>query len=176
MPLLASSLSNYLRGLTTPTPTIVRRMATFFDVPESEIERLLPRDGERALMVPVVEQHAGAGASGTADVEYVPYTPPPEFRGHRFLGARVVGGCLEPELREGHIAIYDLDAEPRPGDFVVAVRDGTETLVKILEEKNGRLRLVALQDFEPIDVDGAVQIVGVVVGAFYRPGLRRRRG
>ena len=137
--------------------------------PEELVRELQVMLRESPIMVPITSQPASAGA-GTlpADQEYVPYVPTPEERGHEFIAVRVTGDCLAPMIAAGHIAIVDRNASPRAGDVVLAVHN-SEVMVKILEQRNGDLWLVALSEQPPRKVDEGTRIIGVVAMATYKP-------
>ena len=134
-----------------------------------ELEESLP------LLVPETSQPASAGAGVVVEAEYWPYMPAAGERGHRFIAVPVSGDCMEPEIRSGHRVIVDLDASPRPGDIVLAIHDG-ESLVKILEERDGQMYLVALREQPPIRVDDQTRVLGVVRTVVYRPSVPHTRG
>jgi len=120
-----------------------------------ELEESLP------ILVPETSQPASAGAGVLVEAEYWPYMPAADEREHRFIAVPASGDCMEPEIRSGHRVIVDLDASPRPGDIVLAVHDG-ESLVKILEERDGQMYLVALREQPLIRVDEQTRVLGVV--------------
>jgi transcriptional regulator with XRE-family HTH domain len=127
-----------------------------------ELQAAIEREREEApILVPETSQPASAGAGVVVEAEYWPYMPAADEREHRFIAVPVSGDCMEPEIRSGHRVIVDLDASPRPGDIVLAVHDG-ESLVKILEERDGQMYLVALREQPPIRVDEQTRVLGVV--------------
>ncbi len=62
----------------------------------------------------------------------------------------------------------NLDASPKPGDIVLAVHD-SETMLKILEQRDESLWLVALRDRPARKVDEDTRILGVVRMCIGRP-------
>ncbi len=145
------------------TPVPPRKQRT----PQEIIRELEATMREAPIMVEVLPQPVSAGA-GAPEVESVPFWPKPGERNHVYKAVEVVGECMEPRIMRGHFVIVDLNAEPRAGDVVVAQDDG-EYLVKILEQRNGDLYLVAVQPQPPIKVTERTRIVGVVKGAHYTP-------
>ena len=125
---------------------------------------------EAPILVPETTGHVSAGVGAPAEAEPWPYLPKPGERHHRFIAVPVVGDCMEPEIMEGHRVIVDVTAAPdaKPGDIVVA-RVDEEHLVKRLEQRHGRLYLVALRGQPPIEVKEGVEIIGIVRAASYRP-------
>lgn len=84
----------------------------------------------------------------------------PVARSHRHIAVAVVGDCLAPRLLPGQRAIVNLDASPKPGDIVMALHEG-ETILKILEQRDGEFWLVALQGRPPLNVGENTTIQGV---------------
>lgn len=185
-----SLLSRYLNNALYPTRKTVQRIAAALNVPQSEIDALLPSErtsprGEqdaalaeitksladiraaiaptssRIISIPIHGAPASTGST-TTHVDHVQFAVPPEFVNHRFEAVEVRGDCLEPSgIAHGHIAIVDLDIRERHGDLVLARRDD-ELLVKRLEI-DGRLRwLIADQHWEPLLVADGVEVIGVV--------------
>lgn len=85
--------------------------------------------------------------------------------GRRYLFARVVGRCLEPQLHDGAVVCADRESRPGAGDIVLAECGGRRVL-KRYALFCGRGHLVADgMRAGPIPVDPfTVRILGVVVG------------
>lgn len=124
--------------------------------------------GQAGEVVMVARAGIVSAGPGASDQALIPYLPEPTRRGHEFRWVEVRGTCMEPRIRSGHIAIVDLDAEPRVGDLV-AVEHDHDYLIRELRERDGRWTLVAVNEHEPIMVTDQTHILGVVVTAQYRP-------
>lgn len=147
---------------TVPLPIRERR-------PPYEIVRELEAAlREAPILVPETRGIVSLGAGAPGEAEMWPYWPRSGERGHEFIAVPVAGNCMEPRIREGERVIVDTTASPRPGDIVVAEREG-ENLVKMLEQRNGGLWLVGLREQPPIEVTQGVRIVGVVKMVSHRP-------
>lgn len=127
-----------------------------------ELEAVTP------ILVPETTQPASAGAGALVEAEYWPYLPQPGERGHTFIAVPVTGDCMEPRIKAGERVIVDKSASPKPGDVVLAIHD-EEAVVKILEQRNGKLYLVALKRRPPKEVTPEMQIIGVVKMVMHRP-------
>jgi phage repressor protein C with HTH and peptisase S24 domain len=74
---------------------------------------------------------------------------------------RVSGGCMAPRIPDGAWVAVDPARAPRAGDYVV-VKDGDHVRVKELAEWAGKRWLVTLSGIPPIELNGHLELVGVV--------------
>jgi SOS-response transcriptional repressor LexA len=144
---------NYLMGLagyTRPsTELAISSVGNATDITEGKI-----------ILVPYLE--GTAASAGVATMEgTIPYLLEPGQSGHRFRALAVTGTCMEDEIRQGDLVIFDLDSKPKSGDIVVAALDD-QILVKRLKLVNGTAWLVPNSDQPSVRVTAQVQILGVV--------------
>ncbi|MBP9811869.1 hypothetical protein KBC86_00695 [Candidatus Gracilibacteria bacterium] len=80
---------------------------------------------------------------------------------------RVRGDSMEGVgIYAGDIVVLDRGRTPRDGDIVIASLDGEVTL-KTLEKTKTKIRLLpANPKYNPIEISGPCEIMGVVVGSF----------
>ena len=121
------------------------------------------QERQRIIMVPIVESLASAGEGAIAQGE-IAYYPEAQEVGHQFRAIQVKGTCMEPEVRDGDVAVVDLDASPRFNDIVAITHDG-EVLIRILRDG----WLYSLNHHPPIPVDEHTKVEGVVVFSGRRP-------
>lgn len=141
--------------------------------PEDILRELEASIANGPIRIPEVHISAGAGEGVIAEagVDYWPYDPAPEERGHSIVAVPVRGTCMEPEIHPGQRVYVDKDSSPRSGDMVVAIHEG-EVIIRRLVGTNGDRRLVANKDHAPLDVTDRTIIFGVVVFAGQRPARR----
>lgn len=162
-----NTINAWLRGATEPTPATLRLIAPHLGVGADELIRVaFAERPEPPILVPILPHYISAGP-GTIP-EYVAYWPRPGERSHQFVAIAVSGTCMEPRIHAGETVVVDTDASPKPGD-IVAAEHRDEYIVKLLERRNGRLYLVAIQDEPPIEVNEETRILGVVVQVTRRP-------
>lgn len=121
---------------------------------------LIP-DATGILMVPVIDQEAGAGGQGVVvDYAYIPPGMVPA--GHRVTAVRVRGDCMAPRIDHGDVVIVDRDAKWQNGRTVLAEVEG-ELLIKRFYREQDRIRLHAdAPGYRDIYVTEA-SIVGLVI-------------
>lgn len=85
-------------------------------------------------------------------------------RGAAGAVAKVRGDSMEPELHDGDLVIIQLDAEPRPGQYVAARvgdDDGTdEVVIKVYRRRGKRIVLESLNPEYP-PLENGQSIIGV---------------
>lgn len=138
----AQAVGFWERGKNKPLPAKVRRMAKLYRCLVSDISDLKPgrreslqvaliADGMQnyrvrdLLRVPIYGLAMAKGVTDwhgdmVPDGEYQLDTIELPDDGRRWAAFRVEGDSMEPEIRDGAIALCDLDAEPSPGNIVVA--------------------------------------------------------
>jgi SOS-response transcriptional repressor LexA len=107
--------------------------------------------------IPVVDEISAGG--GIVPVDYVAVTrarPAPES----LVALRVKGLCLEPEIKDGDTVIVDRAREPVNGNLVVVVLDGTASVKRYKEDREGNRWLENGYGTYQLD---EVYLVGVVV-------------
>jgi SOS-response transcriptional repressor LexA len=101
-------------------------------------------DATEPIEIPLIKDlvaHMGAGGGFVDD--YVYLSPSSRRRSHRHIRAiRARGDCMIPEIADGDVVIFDMDAEYHPRDVVVAKADG-HAVVRRLMEVAGRMVLRA---------------------------------
>jgi phage repressor protein C with HTH and peptisase S24 domain len=74
---------------------------------------------------------------------------------------QVSGDCMAPRIPDGSWVVVRPARAPRAGDYVV-VKDGDDVRVKELAEWAGKRWLVTLSGMAPIELNGHLEVVGVV--------------
>jgi SOS-response transcriptional repressor LexA len=101
-------------------------------------------DANEPIEIPLIKDlvaHMGAGGGFVDD--YVYLSPSSRRRSHRHIRAiRASGDCMLPQIADGDVVIFDMEAECRPRDVVVAKADG-HAVVRRLVEVAGRMVLRA---------------------------------
>lgn len=143
------SVSQLLNGKNYPSAATVAKLAVFFGVPRRQIMEMLPGwraeeslphssligDATSVLMVPVLDQEAGAG-EGVMVVDYV-YLPPAIAAKGNVVGIKIRGDCMAPRIEEGDIVILERGASWQPGRVIVAQVD-EHLIVKRAVERKGQ--------------------------------------
>jgi phage repressor protein C with HTH and peptisase S24 domain len=75
---------------------------------------------------------------------------------------RVSGACMAPRIPDGAWVAVDPARAPRAGDYVVVKDNGGDVRVKELAEWAGKRWLVTLSGLAPIELNGHLELVGVV--------------
>lgn len=111
-----------------------------------------------------------AGALRSAEDLY-PYAGAAEeylsvsVRGEHCFSLKVRGDSMLPDFREGDMIVIDPDLQPRSGDYVVVVIDGTgeATFKRYMKKKDGEVLMPLNPDYSPIVLRPEHRIVGKVV-------------
>jgi len=130
---------------------------------------LLERTLEHRPLPPETESPIAASSSESGshvEPEYWP-TETPDERRRQFV-IRVKGDCLDTRIKPGERVVIDKDGTPTPDDVVAVEIDG-EYLLKVVEQRDGDLWLVAYRHHDPVRFDESVNIVGVVSGVIRKP-------
>jgi len=166
----------YARALGVPVAQLRGDETTAIQHPAPlPIRELLRRIGAQAVVpedAPFFEDviaHAGKGGSFPDDVmDALPIGKKGKKSPlHVKFSLRVHGDCMEPDIRQGDVVVFDRRVEIRPGRIVVALVNMEETVIRRIAEDQGYRLLVANQHHDPIPVDWRVQIAGVAVGGQY---------
>lgn len=80
---------------------------------------------------------------------------------------RIHGTCMEPDINDHDVLIFDKRRMIEPGRIVAALVNMEETVIRKLVMKDGYLLLVANKNHDPIPVDWRVQIAAAAVGGQY---------
>lgn len=98
--------------------------------------------------------------AGAAD-EYISVS----VRGEHCFSLKVRGDSMLPDFREGDMIVIDPDLQPRSGDYVVVVIDGTgeATFKRYMKKKDGEVLMPLNPDYAPIRLQPEHRIVGKVV-------------
>jgi transcriptional regulator with XRE-family HTH domain len=140
--------------IASPGSEQLRRIASVLDVSVDELLGL-----QATIKVPMVNitSAAGGGVYGETN-EYV--TVPANLApGHDLVASRVVGTCMEPEIREGDAVVIDLtNRSPRTGQLVAV----------LMEDGNLMIKRYVQNGAEPILIDNH--------GDTYRPNGARIQG
>lgn len=106
-----------------------------------------------------------AGLGGGGPVTGYEYVAPEQMYGAQLRAARVVGGCMAPEVEEGDIVIFDASRrEPRNGQLIVATLLDTDEAVLKRFYREGQMVHLQPNRGEPITVQGdRLLIEGIVI-------------
>ena len=90
---------------------------------------------------------------------------PHAFKEKGLFGFKVWGNSMEPELREGDIAIVSPNKAPAKGDIVVCTYNEGETAIKKYYPSNDYVSLVSINpEYEPIIVPkNHIKFIGKVI-------------
>lgn len=121
------------------------------------------------VLVPVVNITLAAGQAAFGETNETEPVPARLAPGRRLVAAKVIGDCMEPEIRAGDVAVVDLsDRTPRSGDLVaVLMEDGGMVIKRFRRDDAGPL-LVDNKGGEYRPNGAKVQGVVVHVGRSYR--------
>ncbi len=154
-------------SLQSPSDVNARRIATAFDMTPDELLGLSrpsetpPRTLIRGqfVMVPIVDVRLAAGITTYGDTGDVVYVRAERAIGKDLVASRVIGGCMEPEILDGDIAVVDIsNRNPREGQLVAV----------LTEDGNMMVKRYALRDGQPILRDNK--------GRIYRPNGAKIQG
>lgn len=173
--LSASGLSSLLRGETRPSMPTVLKLAEYFHVGPNELVDLLPPaaptgsipsstiigEATGILLVPVVEQEAGAGR-GREVLDYEFVAPSITAKGRNVIAVRVAGDCMSPKIDDGDTVIVDRERGWDNGRVVLA-RVEDSLLIKRIYSEDGHVRLHCDNANYP-DITGVeADVLGVVI-------------
>lgn len=124
---------------------------------------------ERIAIVPVLTWVQAGALHSTEDL--YPYAGAAEeylsvsVRGEHCFSLKVRGDSMLPDFREGDMIVIDPDLQPRSGDYVVVVIDGTgeATFKRYMKKKDGEVLMPLNPDYTPIVLLPEHRIVGKVV-------------
>jgi phage repressor protein C with HTH and peptisase S24 domain len=112
--------------------------------PRSRAELRAELDANEPIEIPLIKDlvaHMGAGGGFVDD--YVYLSPSFRRRSHRNIRAiRARGDCMLPQIADGDVVIFDMEAAYRAKDVVVAKADG-HAVVRRLMDVAGRMVLRA---------------------------------
>lgn len=170
-----STLSVLLRGIQAPRLETVHKLARYFGVtpdvildligPEQYTAKRMPDStliGEATgvILVPVVEQEAGAGR-GVAVLDYE-YVSPTITGRHNVVAVRVRGDSMSPRIEDGDTVIVDRDKEWFDGNVVLA-RVDDRLLIKRVARLDHSVRLHPDNPKYPDEITTDANILGVVI-------------
>lgn len=170
-----SSISSYLRGENYPDLESLEKLARYFGVSRKELLALTPlrsytdeipsstllSEATGVVLVPVVEQEAGAGG-GVEVLDYEYIHPTITAKHKSIVAVRVRGDCMSPKVEDGDIVIVDRERGWEDGRVVLA-RVDDKLLIKRAYRQNSHVRLHA---DNPLYTDIHVpepDILGVVI-------------
>jgi SOS-response transcriptional repressor LexA len=177
-----STLASILRGEYPPRQETITRLAAHFRVsPDFLIDKLpgkrhtariptstLLEQATGVIMVPVLEQRAGAGA-GVDIVDYI-YLPPKMGGKDNIVAIGVHGSCMAPRIEDGDRVVVEMGVDWENGEVVLA-RVGDELLVK-RAYANGQGGMVRLhpdaEGYQDVYVP-ATEVLGPVRQIIKRP-------
>jgi SOS-response transcriptional repressor LexA len=149
-----STLASILRGEYPPRQETITKLAAHFRVsPDFLIDKLpgkrhtariptstLLEQATGVVMVPVLEQRAGAGA-GVDVTDYI-YLPPKMGARDNVIALRVHGECMAPRIEDGDTVVVEMGVDWVNGEVVLA-RVDDQLLVKraYANGQSGRVRL-----------------------------------
>ena len=124
---------------------------------------------DRIAIVPVLTWVQAGALHSTEDL--YPYAGAAEeylsvsVRGEHCFSLKVRGESMLPDFREGDMIVIDPDLQPRSGDYVVVVIDGTgeATFKRYMQKKDGEVLMPLNPDYAPIVLLPEHRIVGKVV-------------
>lgn len=148
-----NSYGNYELGNRTPDKTMLIKLANFFDVSADYLlgrfETIQANDNRIPLLGSVP---AGSPIEAIEEVEeYIDYYPHFVKHGELF-GLRVTGDSMEPDIREGDIAIVEKQDFAESGDVaIVRVNGDDEVTVKKIKKTTAGIMLIPTnQDYDPL--------------------------
>lgn len=89
---------------------------------------------------------------------------------------RVWGDSMEPEYREGDIVLMDYARQPKDGDIVAALIDGTESTLKVFSRKDDKITLTPINasNYNPKTYHASrVRIQGVLLELVRRVHIKK---
>lgn len=193
-----SRINNYERGDRTPGPTEIKLLADALEVSAPYLMCLTDsREGKIAkspgigALVPILDYKQATDPASCIQkikedvdtkVEFVPVsTAVSDSIGKNAFALQIQDESMIPEFRVNDVLIVDLDTNPKPGDFVVALIEGEQEVIvrkykQLSASKEARqYELIALnEDWADILVDSKeiqAQIIGCGVSL-----LRKLKG
>lgn len=149
--------SKYEKGLTTPNPETLGRIADLLDI---SLDYLLERDqafdgppaSTGGVWVPVLGQvAAGIPMEAVENIEGYEEIPRELAEQGEYFALRVKGSSMEPKISDGDVVIVRRQAECESGDLAVVLVNGGEATVKRIKLEPAGLMLIPLNPaFEPM--------------------------
>ncbi|MCK9496467.1 MAG: LexA family transcriptional regulator [Dehalococcoidia bacterium] len=190
MKLTHASVSRKLSGKQTITEEEMKSVAEFLAMPWAEFtQRVGLGSGEPTKantvgqfigLVPirVIDQKASASVRAGVPVDEITTLSPGRIRFDlsQYVGIRVVGSCMEPDIVDGDLVVVELGAPFESGDVVAAevLEDGVPKIhVKRLQQRGTRWFLVQ-KDGESFEIEPH-NVAGVIIKIERDVPRRRRR-
>lgn len=144
---------HYERGLRTPSIETFIKLAEFYSVPVDYLLGVNQDDDDGFLLIPILGSvPAGTPIEAIEEVEeYIDFYPRFVKHGELF-GLRVTGDSMEPDIREGDIAIVEKQDFADSGDVVIVRVNGEDevTVKKIKKSATGIMLIPTNPDYDPL--------------------------
>ena len=108
--------------------------------------------------IPVLDQEAHAGATGSPILDYV-YWAPARVAGRHIQGIKVRGDCMRPEVIPGDVVFIDRERSAKPGSIVVVSVDDELHVCRAQSDRKGALVFIntdGVFDAQTAKVEGVV--------------------
>lgn len=144
---------HYERGLRTPSIDTLIKLSDFYSVPVDYLLGVKKEDEDGLMLIPILGSvPAGTPIEAIEEVEeYIDFYPRFVKHGELF-GLRVTGNSMEPDIREGDIAIVEKQDFAESGDVaIIRVNGDDEVTVKKIKKSEAGLMLIPTNpDFDPL--------------------------
>lgn len=157
----------------SPGIVTIERIATALGMSPDELlpsaararTAMLSQPGD-VIRVPVVDVTLAAGGAVYGETrETVPFSVDLAPAGHQLVASRVSGSCMDPDLRDGDMAIIDVtNRSPQPGQMVAVLMEDGNMLIKRLVHRSGKTILEDNQGHEYRPNGAKIQGVAIHVG------------
>lgn len=149
--------------IVSPGIETIRRIAAALDVGPEE---LLPTE---TVEVPVVGVSLAAGRAIYGETLETVQVPARLAKNRRLVASRIVGDCMDPEIKPGDTVTVDVsDRNPRPGDLVAVLMEDGNMMVKRFDRRDNEPILLDNKGGEYRPNGAKIQGVVVYVGRAYR--------
>ena len=138
-----TAVSQWERGVTTPSPQILVRLANMYGV-STDYLLGVEKPGTTGVRIPVLgDVAAGIPIEAITDIlDYEEINAAMASTGD-FFGLRIRGDSMEPRIQDGDVVIVRKQEDVTTGDTAVVLINGdSATVKKVKKEPDGGIRLV----------------------------------